>query len=77
MTNDEMMSLKVGDLVFFKGNHRLFYSSDGKQIKYGFVSSIKKVEPTKRFMVFVQYFDDPVGQPCISSDNSEFWSIAK
>ena len=74
MTNDEMMSLKVGDLVFFKGNHRLF--SIKNVSKYGFVSSIEKDEPTKRFIVCVQYFDED-GYPSISSDNCEFWSIAK
>ena len=69
MTTKELKSLKVGDIVCFRGLIDRHNPENGNKNYAGFVRS--KVDN----ILFIRYFEFPEIEPTISTANQKYWSI--
>ena len=72
MTQQELDSLNVGDIVFYSNT---VIQESGEEPPHGFIRAITNGKDGRRKLFFVQYFHNPTAQPSISLSNKQYWGI--
>lgn len=75
MTQQELDSLNVGDIVYYYNDAHDKYP-DQDEPPHGFIRAITNGKDGRRKLFFVQYFHNPTAQPSISLSNKQYWDIA-
>lgn len=74
MTQQELDSLNVGDIVYYNNAHDKY--PDQAEPSYGFIRAItNNGKDGRRKLFFVQYFHNFTAQPSISLSNMQYWGI--
>ena len=73
MTERELDTLNVGDIVFYNNP-----ADNPKSVEppHGFIRAITKDYEGKRKIFYVQYFHNPMSKPSISLSNMKYWFFA-
>ena len=79
MTERELDTLNVGDIVLYNNPADKYYPEIGPEIEepqHGFIRAITKDYEGKRKVFYVQYFHNPMSNPSISWSNMKYWFFA-